>query len=163
MERERKFLVTQPPTGLKKHPHKRIRQGYLAIPSGRNGVPVEVRVRDEGGRHLLTVKGGRGASRTEVELPLPADAFRTLWQLTAGKRIEKVRYRIPQDGLTIELDVYGGKLRGLMTAEVEFESDRELRRFRAPAWLGPDVTGRDGFANNRLATRTSPPSRARRR
>ncbi|HEY2588664.1 MAG TPA: CYTH domain-containing protein [Tepidisphaeraceae bacterium] len=157
MERERKFLVTQAPRGLRKHPHKRIRQGYLAIPDRHDDAPVEVRVRDEDGKHVLTVKGGRGASRTEVELPLPADAFRTLWQLTTGKRIEKVRYRIPHDGLTIELDVYGGKLRGLMTAEVEFESDGQLRRFRPPDWLGREVTGRDEFANNRLATRTGPP------
>lgn len=162
MERERKFLVTQAPKGLQKRPHARIRQGYLAIPSRGDGAPVEVRVRDEDGKHVLIVKGGSGASRSEVEVPLPADVFRSLWRLTAGKRIQKVRYRMPFDKLTIELDVYGGKLRGLMTAEVEFESAGQLRRFRPPDWLGREVTGRNEFANNRLATRTTPPPARRR-
>src|SRR5689334_15981988 len=122
MERERKFVVDRAPPGLRRHPHKRIRQGYLATSGRDGGGKVEVRVRDEEGKHSLTVKGGGGASRAEVELPLSADGFGTLWRLTSGKRIEKVRYRVPLGELTIELDVYGGKLRGLMTAEVEFDS-----------------------------------------
>lgn len=158
MERERKFLVTRRPDGLLRHPHKRIRQGYLAIPGPRDKKPVEVRVRDEDGKHILTVKGGHGASRTEVEVPITDDAFRSLWRLTDGKRIEKMRYRIPLGDVTIELDVYRGKLGGLMTAEVEFDSGRQLRAFRPPEWLGREVTGRDEFGNSRLATLTSPPA-----
>ena len=156
MERERKFLVIQPPSGLAKYPHRRIRQGYLTIPDQKHN-PLEVRVRDEGGKHLLTVKDGSGGSRKEVELPIGKE-FGSLWPLTKGKRIEKVRYRIPIDGLTIELDIYRGKLRGLMTAEVEFESEPQLRRFRPPDWLGRDITNRDEFANSRLATRAKPPA-----
>jgi adenylate cyclase len=157
MERERKFLLTKRPAALNKYPHERIRQGYLALPNPRDPTPVEVRVRDEAGKHVITVKGGRGSTRTEVELPIPDDAFRSLWRLTQGKRIDKVRYRIPLDGLTVELDVYRGKLRGLMTSEVEFASAQELRRFRPPEWLGREVTGRDEFSNARLATMDPPP------
>ncbi|HSU69696.1 MAG TPA: CYTH domain-containing protein [Tepidisphaeraceae bacterium] len=162
MERERKFLVADVPAGLGKHPHKRIRQGYLAITGASEDTPVEVRVRDEDGKHVLTVKGGRGASRTEVEVPIPADAFRALWRLTQGKRIEKTRYRIRVGELTVELDVYAGKLRGLRTAEVEFDSGTQMRRFRPPEWLGREVTGRDEFGNSRLATRDAPPAVPRR-
>jgi CYTH domain-containing protein len=157
MERERKFLVTRPPSGLNKYPHKRIRQGYLAVPNPRDTDHVEIRVRDEEGKHMITVKGGRGARRDEVELPIPDKAFRSLWPLTQGKRIEKVRYRIPLEDFTAELDVYRGNLSGLMTAEVEFDSDRDLRSFRPPEWLGREVTGRDEFSNSRLATRAKPP------
>lgn len=157
MERERKFLVTQSPHGLNKYPHKRIRQGYLAVPASGDKRPVEIRVRDEEGKHVLTVKGGRGATRTEVNLPVTGDSFRSLSRLTEGKRIEKVRYRIPLEDLTVQLDVYRGKLRGLMTAEVEFMSERELRRFRPPEWLGREVTGRDEFSNSRLASSAKPP------
>lgn len=157
MERERKYVVTRPPGGLAKHPRKRIRQGYLAIPGRGERTPVEVRVRDEGGKHVLTVKGGRGASRSEVEVPISGDTFRSLWRLTEGKRISKVRYRIPLGELTIELDVYRGKLRGLRTAEVEFGTGRQLRSFRPPGWLGREVTGRDEFSNSRLATLARPP------
>ena len=159
MERERKFLVERPPSGLARYPHKRIRQGYLSIPHRRDKMPVEVRVRDEGGKHVLTVKGGRGASRTEVEVPIRNEAFRSLWRLTAGKRIDKVRYRVPLVDRTVELDVYRGKLRGLMTAEVEFDSARQLRRFRPPDWFGREVTARDEFSNARLATMARPRAR----
>jgi adenylate cyclase len=158
MERERKFLVSKPPAGLTKFPHKRIRQGYLAVPGPRDAMPVEVRVRDEAGKHVLTVKGGRGESRSEIELPIPDKVFRSLWKLTRGKRIEKVRYRIPLGKLTVELDVYRGKLRGLITAEVEFKSSRQLHGFRPPPWLGRDITGRDEFSNSRLAISARPPT-----
>ena len=157
MERERKFLAERHARGLAKYPHKLLRQGYLAVPSRREAVPVEVRVRDEGGKYQLTVKGGRGGSRAEIEMVIAGDVFRSLWPLTRGKRVEKVRYRIPLDDLTIELDVYRGKLRGLVTAEVEFDSERKLRGFRPPRWLGREVTGREEFTNSRLATSAGPP------
>jgi adenylate cyclase len=157
MERERKFLVLRLPSGLNKFPHERIRQGYLGIPNLQEPKPVEVRVREHAGKHVITVKGGRGGSRSEVEVPVDDDAFRSLWRLTHGRRIEKVRYRIPFGDFMIELDVYRGKLRGLKTAEVEFKSAGQFRSFRPPEWLGREVTGRDEFSNSRLATRNSPP------
>ena len=124
-------------------------------------MPVEVRVRDEDGAYAITVKGGNGASRTELQAPIDADSFRRLWRLTQGKRIEKVRYRIPLGESTVELDVYRGKLRGLMTAEVGFDSGRAMRRFQPPDWLGREITGRPEYANSSLATRDKPPPAAR--
>ena len=101
---------------------------------------------------------GKREPAAEVDLPIPDKASSSLWRLTQGKRIEKVRYRIPLAGQTVELDVYHGNLSGLMTAEIEFKSDRELRRFRPPQWLGREVTGQDEFSNSRLATRAKPPT-----
>src|SRR5437762_2142123 len=89
MERERKFLVSRAPVGLRRYPHKPIRQGYLAIPEDGKKSSVEVRVRDEDGKHFITVKEGSGHARTEVEVPIRKDAFRSLWRLTTGKRVEK--------------------------------------------------------------------------
>ena len=161
-ERERKFLVNRRPGGLKKHPHRRIRQGYLSIPGSSEKRPIEIRVRDEAGKHVLTVKGGKGASRAEIEVPIDNDKFHSLWPLTAGKRIQKIRYRISYGELTIEMDEYGGKLRGLMTAEVEFDSSRQMRSFRPPQWVGREVTGRSEFSNGHLATLAKPPASAAR-
>jgi CYTH domain-containing protein len=162
MERERKFLVSRRPSGLAKFPHKRIRQGYLAAPNPHDNMPVEVRVRDEAGKHSLAVKGGRGASRAEVELPIPGKVFRSLWRLTKGKRTEKVRYRIPLSKLIVELDVYLGKLHGLMTGEVEFNSERQLRAFHPPDWLGREITDQPQFSNSRLSILAKPPAIRRR-
>jgi adenylate cyclase len=154
MERERKFRLTRLPRGLRKCPHRRIQQGYLAVVGARRpGRAIEVRIRDEDGRHTLTVKGGKGGRRTEIEITITRTTFRSLWPLTAGKRLAKVRYRVPLGNLTVEVDVYRGELRGLLTAEVEFDSDRQYRNFQPPEWLGREVTGEDRFSNSRLATR----------
>ena len=158
VERERKFLVEQRPDNLSRYEHSLIRQGYLAIANDRGGVPVEVRLRRNDGQYLLAVKGGQGHSRVEEEMSIPARRFNSLWPLTSGRRIEKVRYDIPLGGLTIELDLYRGKLRGLMTAEAEFDSDRRLREFNPPAWLGREITGIKKFSNSELALAKRPPS-----
>jgi adenylate cyclase len=154
MEIERKFLVSAPPADLDRRPSSAIRQGYLAIAAD----GTEVRLRQRDGAAVLTVKSGGQLARVEEELPLDPGAFERLWPLTAGRRVEKVRHLVPAGaGLTIELDVYGGDLAGLVVAEVEFPSEAEARAFVAPGWLGEDVTGDERFKNQRLATAGAPP------
>jgi adenylate cyclase len=146
-EIERKFLLDQPPEGLDAHPRTRIRQGYLAITEA----GAEVRVRTEGKRHLLTIKQGSGQNRGQVEVEVSPVQFASLWPLTKGRRIRKVRYEVPHDGLTIQLDVYRRKLKGLVTAEVEFPDEDAAHRFQAPTWLGREVTGDGQYSNQSLA------------
>jgi adenylate cyclase len=148
MEIERKFLVDAPPDGLDGRPSSAIDQGYLAIEPG----GTEVRVRRRDGRATLTAKTGTGRSRGEEEIALDPDAFDRLWPLTEGRRVEKVRHLIPAgDGLTIELDVYGGDLDGLVVAEVEFPDEAAADAFEPPDWLGADVTDDARYKNQRLA------------
>lgn len=148
MEIERKFLVATLPDDLDRHPSSAIEQGYLAIEPG----GVEVRVRRRDGKAVLTAKAGTGRTRAEEEVAIDAGAFERLWPLTAGRRIEKVRHLIPAaGGLTIELDVYGGDLAGLVVAEVEFPDEAAADAFAPPAWLGADVTDEERYKNQRLA------------
>ena len=70
--------------------------------------------------------------------------------------MEKERFRLERDGRTIELDVYGGDLDGLVVAEVEFESEQESADYNPPAWLGREVTGDERYANRRLAVHGIP-------
>ena len=146
-EIERKFLVRELPEDLDEHPHERIRQGYFVI--GADG--TEARVRRGDGGCFLTVKSGRGQTRTEVELPIPQRAFDSLWPLTRGRRVRKVRYHVPVDGGTAEVDVYRRKLKGLVVVEVEFNSEEEAAAFRAPDWFGEEVTGDERYSNQSLA------------
>ena len=44
-----------------------------------------------------------------------------------------------------------GKLEGLVTAEVEFPDEDAANQFRAPDWLGREVTGDDQYSNQSLA------------
>ena len=148
MEIERKFLVLTLPADLSRHSSHEIAQGYLALtPEG-----VEVRVRRKGGKHFLTVKHGPGLSRIEVELPLAAGDFDTLWPLTEGRRLRKTRHEIPwRDGRTVELDVYADRLEGLWVAEVEFDDEASARAFEPPDFFGREITGDPEYRNEKLA------------
>ena len=154
-EVERKFLVGDVPDGV--GAGASLRQAYLAIDGD-----VEVRVRDEDGSFTLTVKGGSGLERTEVEAALDAERFAELWPLGEGRRIEKVRHRVPLDdagapGLVAELDVFAGVLAGLVVVEVEFPDRAAADAFTPPAWFGEELTGSRGWSNADLARYGRPP------
>ena len=56
----------------------------------------------------------------------------------------------------MELDVYGGDLDGLTVAEVEFDDERQAEEFEPPDWFGDEVTGKEEYLNEALATRGRP-------
>jgi CYTH domain-containing protein len=155
IEIERKFLVDELPDGLDRYPSREIEQGYLAITDD-----VEVRLRRYGDQTFLTVKSSGDESRVEEEIQIETRRFGALWPLTDSRRIEKRRYRIAtDDGRTIELDVYHGRLAGLLTAEVEFDSPDDAQAFEPPAWFGLDVTDDPRYKNKRLAIEGAPSDR----
>ncbi len=151
MERERKFLLDSLPSDLHKHPHELIEQGYLAVEKGPN--PAEVRIRKHGRQWVLTVKVGSGEVREEKEVAISASHARSLWPLTRGRRVKKIRYKIPYRDWSIEVDVYHAKAKGLRVAEVEFSSKSDARRFEAPPWFGKEITGVKRYSNVEIAKR----------
>jgi adenylate cyclase len=146
VEIERKFLLPRAPEWLSRCDSEPVDQGYLAI--GEDG--SEVRLRRIGDRTQLTAKRGRGERRLEEEIEISAEQFDSLWSLTEGRRLRKVRHYV-EDGYRVEVDVYGEALEGLVVAEVEFESEAASRGFRPPDWLGQEVTGDVRYANEHLA------------
>ena len=153
VEIERKFRLEREPDWLSDCAATRIEQGYLAI-EGAGGAEVRLRRRD--GETLLTVKRGSGEIRTEEEITLDPEQFEALWPLTEGRRVEKVRYLVPTESGEIEVDVFEGELTGMITAEMEFESEAEGDAFDPPDWLGREVTGDDRYANETLAVHGLP-------
>jgi adenylate cyclase len=152
VEIERKFLVEHLPDDLDAHPSREIDQGYLAITDD-----VEVRLRRYGEQTLLTVKSSGTESRVEEEIEIERRRFDALWPLTEDRRVQKRRYAVPiGDGLTLELDVYHGRLSGLVTAEVEFASLADATAFVPPRWIGREVTDDSRYKNKRLATSGMP-------
>jgi adenylate cyclase len=144
LEIERKFLVAnddwrQGAQGV------RMSQGYLCADAER-----VVRVRIEGERAVLTIKGKTvGISRAEWEYPIPvADARAMLDKLCEQPLIDKIRYRIPIEGLVWEVDEFFGDNAGLIVAEVELESEQQT--FARPAWLGEEVSHDRRYANANL-------------
>ena len=129
-----------------------INQGYLVI--DKNG--DEVRLRQKGDSLVQTVKKGSGLTRTEIETTLTQQQFDILWPATAGKRIEKTRFQIPHGDVMIEMDVYGGSLRGLIVAEVEFSSIEAAESFIPPEWFREEITHDKSFKNQSLARYGNP-------
>ena len=148
-ETEYKFLVTRW-TGPPDAPSEPIRQGYLA-----DGPPATtVRVRLRGERAFLTVKAdsgakgaaGRARSRLEFEYEIPADDGEALLTVCPHK-VEKRRY-VTAEGL--EVDVFEGKLAGLVMAEMEVEGDADPPP-PPEVWTWRDVSQERGFTNRQLA------------
>ena len=158
-ECERKFIVDRLPLaevlGFSLDAGSHLRQGYLAE---ENGVVLRVRIITDADvtSAVITVKAGGGLSRTEVEVPVPLDEADELWSYTNGRQIDKVRHRVPLGAHVAELDVYGGELAGLLTVEVEFDSDNAADEFVPPDWFGREVTGREEWSNAALSRRGIP-------
>lgn len=149
-EIERKFSVKD--IGMVKgRLGSRIVQGYLA------DEPMTVRVRIIEAESFLTLKRKiQGIERDEYEFPIPIHHARELLQLHCGSRvIEKTRYRIPHEGLVFEVDVFEGKLAGLVIAEVELEAADQ--HVALPAWIGEDISHDHRFSNSTLSLAEQPP------
>lgn len=152
MEIERKFLIKELPDKLPAYPSKNYTQGYLSTE------PV-VRVRCEGDSYVLTYKGSGLLCREEYNLPLNKEAFDKLIAKCDGIIIEKTRYRIPlnsssdssDSALTAELDVFAGIYKGLVVAEVEFDSEPSAKSFTPPDWFGCEVTFDSRYQNSNLS------------
>lgn len=123
-----------------------MRQGYLNREKG-----CSVRVRISGDEAHLNIKGATiGAKRLEFEYPIPLDqAIIMLDNLSEGPLIEKVRYLIPQNHLTWEIDVFSGDNEGLVVAEIELSDANES--FDLPDWIGAEVTHDARYYNTCLS------------
>lgn len=154
LEIERRFLLEESkiPEDAFKSPSSEIRQGYLIL----SEKSEELRVRQKGSAFFLTVKKGAGLQRSELEVEITAEQFEVLWAETSSARIEKTRYKIPYQNLTLELDRYHGALEGLFSIESEFESVEQARAFDVPEWFGAEVTEREDLRNAALALQGLP-------
>ncbi len=146
-EIERKFLVKNLPSEYQLHKHSEIVQGYISI----DGDGTEVRLRKMDNSYTITVKTGKGLVREEYQILIPQEHFQILWSTTSGRRIKKTRYFINHHGFILQLDIYSGHLKGLITAEVEFSSIEESEKFTPPDWIGEDVTNDIRYKNKNLA------------
>jgi adenylate cyclase len=143
-EIERKFLTAG--NGWRKGAKRsRLRQGYLLA-----GKEKSVRVRLEGGRGTVTIKGrARGLVRAEYEYAIPArDARELLDRLCEKPLIEKARFRVRFGGLVWEIDEFSGNNRGLIVAEVELKS--AAQKIVLPPWVGKEVTRDPRYLNANL-------------
>ncbi len=146
-EVERKFLLNYVPEKVSNGPGLPIMQGYLWI-----GEDREARIRQYGKKYFFTLKDGNGLSREETEVVINKKQFDQLWPATEQLQIEKVRYRVPWKGYTVEVDLFEGVLKGLRIAEVEFPDEEAAASFEPPPWCGQEVTDDPLFRNQTLGS-----------
>lgn len=128
-----------------------IRQAYLTTDD------PAVRVRQAGDAYLLTIKSGRGRVRREVEVAVGAVEAEALFEIAGDRRMEKLRHRAGR----WEVDVFTGKLAGLLVAEVELDhADEPLPAPPPGVRLLEEVTDERGFTNQRLAAMEEDEARA---
>jgi CYTH domain-containing protein len=153
-EVERKFLLTGlPPLDGAEDPVE-IEQGYLP---GERLIERLRRIESPDAVELVrTVKEGSGLTRLEVEEPVTRGVFDQFWPLTAGRRLRKRRYRVPQGDLVWEIDQFLD--RDLVLAEVELPGPRS--DVSIPEWLRPhilrEVTEDPAYTNAHLASVPKP-------
>ena len=145
MEIERKFLIHQAiwDAVIKPSP-KKIVQAYLV-----NTAEKTIRVRIKGDKGFITIKGPtKGISRSEFEYEIPLKDSEELIAQFAEKVIDKDRYEITFKGKLWEVDIFHGKLEGLILAEIELESEDEV--FSTPEWIAKEVSHDVEYFNARL-------------
>ncbi len=156
MEIERKYAVKQMPENFMNYPCKKIEQGYLC-----NNPTVRIRKSNED--YILTYKSkvknkkeGSAIFNNEVELELTEEAYKRLLLKIDHNPVTKSRYLIPlTGGLTAELDVFGGKLQGLIIVEVEFPDEQASNEFVPPDWFGKDLSSDRRYSNYYLSQLSS--------
>lgn len=150
IEKKRKFLVADP-AALEGEQGFPIMLGYLV-----EGCPL-VEVRTFGSFAFLTIGGKQAPSsghRFEYPIPLE-DALAMLECHCASRYISKTRHLIPHGDDVLEVDVFAGKLAGLVVVEVP--SSLQSGTFDPPQWFGPEVTDNPDFDDFALAHRETPP------
>ena len=145
MEIEKKFLITAISFSLEGYKSRKIEQAYLSTD------PV-IRVRRDNDDYYLTYKSKGFVVREEYNLPLSKESYEHLLTKADGNIITKTRYEIPEkNNLTIELDIFEGKFKGLILAEVEFESEDDANSYTPPEWFGDDVSNESTYHNSTLS------------
>ncbi|GKX28126.1 CYTH domain-containing protein [Vallitalea longa] len=149
MEIEKKYLITLPMNEITKYPHINIEQGYISTN------PV-IRIRKTDETCYLTYKSSGLMIREEFEEKISNQQYDHLKTKIDFNPITKQRYLIPLDNsLTVELDVFSGKLKGLIVAEVEFPSKEVANNFKPPSWFIQEVTCNPQFQNSNLCKETN--------
>ena len=146
IEIEKKYLIEKMPILPENIVANKIVQGYLK----RGVYSSTIRVRQLGNTGYITIKGKKvGLVQPEYEYEIPVEDAKELFELCEPGLLEKTRYYIPHGKFTIELDIFEGKNKGLIIAEVELESENEV--FDIPYWFGKEVSYDSNYSNAALS------------
>jgi len=146
VEIERKFLVDHDKWAQVTKPEgTHFRQGYILSDATRT---IRVRTTDKTG--YITIKGASaGISRKEYEYEIPVGEGNELLDNFALSELKKIRYCIDFEGKVWEVDVFFDDNEGLITAEIELDSETE--EFTKPGFIADEVSDQDKYYNSSLS------------
>ncbi len=153
IERERRYLLRELPPGLSlRDEHAQVTDNYIT------NTRLRLRKSRWPSTNEWTLK------LTQKHAPEPPNFSRTLitsiylneleyevFSVFEGNELRKNRYPYEHEKRMFGVDVFLGELRGLILAEVEFESDEEMMNATAPAFSVADVSRDERFTGGRLA------------
>jgi CYTH domain-containing protein len=150
LEQEQTFLAKSLPSGLSSLPNKEIIDMY--IPAG--SPHAHLRIRKNGDKYVITKKvqldPQDATTHHEHNIELDEAEF-TSFKDIPSRRLSKIRYFYPYKGKTAEIDVFTGKLTGLVLVDFEFSSLAEMKSFVVPDFCLVDVTQEEFVAGGILA------------
>lgn len=124
--------------------------GYLT--SDKEG--AEIRIRQTDKSYFMTVMTPNTKKTEELEIRISREQFENLWKSTKGRRVRKRRLEYKEKGTRYFIDIFQGKLKGLMIAEVRFRREEDAIEFKNPKWLGEDVTDNKKYKPRNLALKS---------
>lgn len=146
-EIERKYLVHQDLwESIPKEDSKYVHQLYLHSDEHK-----AIRVRIIGTKALITIKSKiSDIKRLEFEYEIPMEDAKEMMEAYHNcPQVEKTRYFIKEELHIWEVDVFHGKNKGLILAEIELSHEDEL--FALPEWIKEEVTHDAQYLNVNLA------------
>ena len=150
VELEVTYLAKIIPEGLTDCRHTVIEDVYFPAAAPH----AKTRVRRKGDKYEFTKKTqldpSDAGNQQEQNVSLTAEEYQALAK-GDGRRVIKTRYYLPYQGLTAEVDIFGGELEGLVVVEFEFDSIEAKNSFVMPDFCLADVTQDDIIAGGVLA------------
>jgi CYTH domain-containing protein len=149
IENERRFLLSAIEEEITTPPRRIILDHYI--------IGTNLRLRQvengDGKVYKLTKKTKLSLGREEITtIYLSPDEYQLLSELPAIV-VSKIRFIMAYNELTIGIDSYATEEDELLVAEVEFETDEQMKTFVMPLSYGTEVTGNDEFTGFALANR----------
>jgi CYTH domain-containing protein len=155
VEEERRFLLSEPPTGLATTPFIRIFDHYL------DGTRLRLRRIESPSGEVLGYKFGqkyRGVDQSNhqtmmTNIYLNDIEYRKLSQL-GGKLLVKRRFSYQHADLHYSIDIFEGPLDGLILAEIESQLSNVITDLPMPRFAIREVTDEPQFTGRSLAEMT---------
>ncbi|MEA3515364.1 MAG: hypothetical protein U9R34_07835 [Nanoarchaeota archaeon] len=153
IELEKTYLAKFIPDGLANCKSREIIDIYIP----KSSLHSKLRIRKNGSKYEITKKElineDDASHQKEHTIPLTKEEFEELSKLD-GKKIHKIRYNYPYNGIVAEIDIFQGDLQGLVVIEFEFATIDEKDNFDMPEFCLADVTQEDFIAGGMICGKT---------